>query len=253
MNAPNLGWAAAGVGLVSLVSAVGYLALIMGLGERKVRGSMFVLVSFAVGALFGDVFLHLLPETLGSVQSERSAPWLLMGGLLGFFALEKFIRWRHCHLPQGARHHHPVVGLTIIGDSVHNALDGLMIGAAFQVDFKAGVATTLAVVCHEVPQELGDFGIMIHGGLSPRRALGFNLLSALASFLGLGLSYTAGAVDPDLARAITAFSAGGFLYIAGSDLVPELHHEVRVRRSAIQFAAILAGIGSMALVGFFFG
>lgn len=243
---------------VSAVSALGFLGL--GFGESRLRGLIFILVSFAVGALFGDVFLHLVPELYGAAgvvggplarPAAMTSAWLLTG-FLGFFALEKFLRWRHCHVPEEG-HTHPVVMLTLMGDSAHNMVDGMLIGASWALSPTVGFATSLAVFFHELPAELGHFGVLIHGGLTPRKALFYNFITSLTSFLGLGLALALPAFFGGATRAISAAAAGGFLYVAGSDLVPELHHELNAGRSALQFLAILAGIGIMALLAFFQG
>jgi zinc and cadmium transporter len=233
------------VSAVSAVSALGYLGL--GFQEQRLRRLIFVLVSFAVGALFGDVFLHLVPELYGSgLAAGLTSAWLL-AGFLGFFALEKFLRWRHCHVPEQG-HAHPVVTLTLMGDSAHNLVDGMLIGASWNLSPAIGLATSLAVFFHELPAELGHFGVLIHGGLTPRRALFYNFLTSLTSFIGLGLALALPTAFGGATHAISAAAAGGFLYVAGSDLVPELHHELDAGRSALQFLAILAGIGVMALL-----
>ncbi|MES2202668.1 MAG: ZIP family metal transporter [candidate division FCPU426 bacterium] len=236
---------------VSGVSAAAYFSL--GLGEKRLRSAIFVLVSFAVGALFGDVFLHLVPELFKGEGRRWAALWLL-GGFLGFFVLEKFLRWRHCHVPENeAGHSHPVVALTLIGDSAHNLVDGMLIGAAWQLGPAVGLATSLAVFFHELPAELGHFGILMHGGLSPRRALLYNFFTALMAFVGLALALSLPRLFEGSAQPISAVAAGGFVYVAGSDLVPELHHELEMKKSVLQFLAIVAGIAVMAGVALVFG
>ena len=232
------------VAVVSLTSMVGVLGLAM--TRESTRRFLFVLVSFAVGALFGDVFFHLVPEMAAEDGFASWAPWAVLGGFFAFFGLEKFVRWRHCHLPEEHGHVHPMVATNLVGDGVHNLLDGMIIAAAWQADPSVGFATTLAVFCHEVPQEFGDFGVLMQGGLSAKKALLWNLGSASLAFLGAGISLWLGSSIESYTAILTGVTAGGFLYIAGSDLVPELQHEVRARVSALQALCIAAGILLMA-------
>lgn len=232
---------------VTLISAVSLLAVLaIGWKPKQSRPVVFALVALAVGALMGDVLLHLLPELLSRPEQAQAAAFHTVLGFLIFFSLEKFIRWRHCHLPAGKGHVHPVASLSLLGDGLHNLVDGMLIAAAYSVDLKLGLATSVAVLAHEVPQELGKVGVLFHAGLSARKVLLFNLASASLAFLGLGLGLLAAGRVGDFSHVVTAITAGGFLYIAGSDLVPELHHETDVRRSLIQLGGILAGLGIMA-------
>ena len=244
------GWAALSVGLVSVLSAVGYLFLVFGIGRSE--KIIFIMVSLAVGVLFGDVFFHLLPELFSDPLARAQAPWLILAGFLIFFVLEKFLRWRHCHLP-GEGHYHPVVPMTLFGDALHNLTDGLIIGAAYSLNFQIGVTTSVAVICHEIPSELGHYGVLVAGGMSPKKALWYNFLSALTSIVGLCIALFAVGVSPSISRAIAAATAGGFVYIAGSDLVPMLHHELDGKRSFVQLLAIVAGIAFMAGLKSYFG
>lgn len=246
----NAGWAALSVGLVSAISAVGYFFL--AIGVDRANKAIFLMVSLAVGVLFGDVFFHLVPELFGDPASASQAPWLILAGFLIFFVLEKFLRWRHCHF-SGEGHYHPVVPMTLFGDALHNLTDGLIIGAAYALSFKIGLATSIAVICHEIPSELGHYGVLVAGGMSPKKALMYNFLSALASVVGLCLALFAVSLSPAFSKAIAAATAGGFVYIAGSDLVPMLHHELDARRSAVQFLAIGLGVAFMAGLKAYFG
>jgi len=234
--------------LVSLISVIGILGLLWFKGG--LRGVTFLLVSFAVGGLFGDAFIHLLPEAFEEFGASLTAPLLVLLGILVFFVLEKFLRWRHCHLNEPETHIHPVVTMNLVGDAVHNLIDGTIIGATYMVSIPLGLATTLAIVLHEIPQEMGDFGILVHGGLSPKKAIGFNFLSAAFAIIGAILSLAIGPHLQGYAAALVPFTAGGFIYIAGSDLIPELQHDVRLSRSLIQFSLILLGLALMALLTF---
>jgi zinc and cadmium transporter len=230
--------------VVSALSAVG--ALVFAFGGRGRHALVLLLVSFAVGALFGDAFIHLLPETFEKLGTGLSGPALVIAGVLAFFVLEKFLRWRHCHLPTTDGHPHPIVWMNLVGDGVHNFIDGMIIGASYVVSVPIGLASTLAVVLHEIPQEIGDFGVLIHGGLTVRRALFYNLLSALVSLLGAAFALIVGPWVTGFSVAVLPVAAGGFIYIAGSDLIPEMQHEVDVRLSFLQLGAIVTGVAVMA-------
>jgi zinc and cadmium transporter len=233
--------------IVSLISVIGIFFL--SLKESRLKKILVYLVSFAVGGLFGDAIIHLIPESLEKLTAPLTAPLLLLGGILLFFSVEKVIRWRHCHVPTSEHHLHPVVTLNLIGDGVHNFIDGMLIGASYLVSFPIGITTTIAVVLHEIPQEIGDFGVLVNGGLSPRKALFFNFLSALAAVLG-GLSILLiGPHVTNISLYILPITAGGFIYIAGTDLIPELHTECgNISISLRQVAFIAVGIGLMALL-----
>ena len=235
--------------IVSLISLVGILTL--SLNPERLKKMLLYMVSFAVGGLFGDAFLHLLPEAAQKIGVNMTMSFLILTGIILFFILEKFLRWQHCHVPTSTEHRHPVVALNLIGDAVHNALDGMIIAASFLASPAIGFATTLAVIFHEIPQEIGDFGILVHGGLSVRKALGYNLLSALSAFAGAALIFILGPQMQNSLVYILPLTAGGFLYIAGSDLIPELHqHDTHPAASLGQLACILLGIAVMALLAF---
>jgi zinc and cadmium transporter len=242
------GYSIGSVIAVSLISLIGILALLLHQDTKKIT---FLLVSFAVGGLFGDAFIHLLPESFEKISNGLAiALWILLGIMI-FFVVEKFLRWRHCHLSENEEHIHPVVTMNLVGDAVHNMIDGMVIGASYMVSVPLGLTTTLAIVLHEIPQEMGDFGILVHGGLSVKKALAFNFLSALTAIIGTILSLVIGPHVQGYTVALVPITAGGFIYIAGTDLLPELQHDVKVGRSLLQFALILLGIGIMALLVLF--
>jgi zinc and cadmium transporter len=242
------GYSIGSVIAVSLISLIGILALLLHQDTKKIT---FLLVSFAVGGLFGDAFIHLLPESFEKISNGLAiALWILLGIMI-FFVVEKFLRWRHCHLSENEEHIHPVVTMNLVGDAVHNLIDGMVIGASYMVSVPLGLTTTLAIVLHEIPQEMGDFGILVHGGLSVKKALAFNFLSALTAIIGTILSLVIGPHVQGYTVALVPITAGGFIYIAGTDLLPELQHDVKVGRSLLQFALILLGIGIMALLVLF--
>ncbi|MDP2874413.1 MAG: ZIP family metal transporter, partial [bacterium] len=189
-----------------------------------------------------------LPEAYETFGTNLQASLYIILGLLLFFVLEKFLRWRHCHIPTSQNHPHPMVTMNAIGDSVHNLIDGMLIGASFLVSTPLGISTTLAVVAHEIPQEMGDFGVLIHGGLSPKKAVLVNLASAALAFLGVFISLTFGRQVQGYTAALVPITAGGFIYLAGSDLIPALHDSSEIKESLGQFFFICLGVGVMALM-----
>lgn len=239
------------VALVSLASLVGLATL--ALDERRVRRLSLTLVSFAVGALLGDTFLHLLPEAYAPATATRVEPGVLvLTGVLLFFGVEKLLR--HEHGPLHRRAHPPAPGtrpelavINLVGDGVHNFIDGALIAASCLVSPALGLTTTLAVLLHELPQELGDFGVLLHSGLSVRKALLFNLLSAGLALVGAIVTLLLGAtLGTQLGHLLIPFTAGGFLYIAAADLIPELQHDRSLRGLGAQAAMMALGLGLMA-------
>ncbi len=240
-----------GVSLVSLVGIIFFLA-----NQRFMQTSLLYLVSFSAGAMFGDVFLHMLPELSEGESSFSDAMPIILGGILFSFIVEKFIHWHHCHvLPEGNaehhhEHHHPVGYLCLIGDGVHNIIDGVLIATSYLISVEIGIATTIAVVFHEIPQEIGDFALLLHSGFSKTSAVLLNLLSAVTAILGAFLVLvTAGSIG-GIDQYLLPFAIGNFLYIAGSDLIPELHKQTRAHQGILQFVAMLCGIGVMYLLLF---
>jgi zinc and cadmium transporter len=232
--------------LVSIVSLMGVFTISL-TGERLKKVTLF-LVSFAVGALFGDALIHLIPESFGKLGPTLPTSLFIVVGILVFFVVEKFLRWRHCHVENCEGHTSPVVTMNLIGDGVHNMIDGMLIAASYSVSFLIGATTTLAVLSHEIPQEIGDFGVLVHGGLPIRKAVLYNFFSALCSVVGAVISLVIGPHVAGYAESLLPITAGGFMYMAGSDLIPELHHEVRPTTSLIQFVLIVAGVAVMVLV-----
>jgi zinc and cadmium transporter len=220
--------------------------------KARLKAILLCLVSFAVGGLFGDSILHLLPEAFENLGSNVKTSLYILSGIFIFFVLEKFMRWRHCHIPASKEHLHPVVFLNLIGDAVHNLIDGMIVAASFMVSVQIGIATTLAVVLHEIPQEIGDFGILVYGGTPVKKALLFNFLSALTSVLGAVIALAIESYIKGFSVYLLPITAGGFLYIAGSDLIPELHKEdhMKISTSLWQFVFITLGVGVMALLVF---
>ncbi|MDP2921009.1 MAG: ZIP family metal transporter [Candidatus Omnitrophota bacterium] len=243
-------WTLGSVMVISLISLVGVATL--SINKTKLRAMLLFMVSFAVGGLFGDAFIHLLPQSFEALGANLKTSLYILAGIFIFFILEKFIRWRHCHIPTSKEHIHPVATLNIIGDGVHNMLDGMIVAASFAVSVPIGIATTLAVILHEIPQEIGDFGILIHSGMSAQKALFFNFLSALTAIVGAITALLLESRIKGFSSYLLPITAGGFLYIGGSDLIPELHKEdhVKISTSLAQLSAIMLGIGIMALLVF---
>lgn len=226
--------------VISLISFIGLLTL--SIRTESLKRILIYLVSFAAGALFGDAFIHLLPEAAEATGFGLDMSIYIILGVSAFFILEKVVHWHHYHLPHTQEQSHPFAIMNLIGDGFHNFIDGLIIVASYLVSIPVGVATTLAVVFHEIPQEIGDFGVLIHGGFSKNRALLFNFISALTAFIGAGIALGIGLYTEGLTQFLVPFAAGGFIYIAGSDLIPELHKEIKASKSLLQFAMFVLGI-----------
>lgn len=237
---------------VSLISFVG--AFTIGFSKNFLKKIVRFLVSFAAGALLGDALLHLLPEVTEEAGLTIFVSLAVLSGILIFFILEKFVRWRHCHIfdvdcTEGESHHeHPYVFMSIIGDSLHNFIDGIVIAAAYFISIPVGIATTIAVAAHEIPQELGDFGVLVHGGFSRAKALAINFITALTAIVGTVFVLVLGVQIENSTSFFVAFTAGGFIYIATADLIPELHKETRIRHSLFEFIALILGILMMGIL-----
>ncbi|KAF0133238.1 MAG: zinc/iron permease [Candidatus Saganbacteria bacterium] len=230
--------------LVSLVSLIGIFFI--SAKESWLKEILLVLVSFSAGSLLGGAFIHILPEAVKETGFTPILSFYILSGILIFFALEKIIFWRHCHIPTSKSHPHPVTYLNLIGDGFHNFLDGMLIAGSYLASIPLGIATTLAVLIHEVPQEIGDFGVLIYGGFSKPKALALNFASAAAAFIGAFLVLILSLKSEMISSFLLPITAGGFIYIAGSDLIPELKKEVSIRRSLIQFFSVVFGILIMA-------
>jgi len=222
--------------LVSLLSFIGVLFL--SLNDKLLNKILFILVAFASGALLGAAFLDLLPESL-ALGSEEAFVFVLLGMML-FFVIEKFLRWRHCH--DGKCDIHAFTYLNLIGDGIHNWIDGMVIAATFLTSIELGVVTTLAVVAHEIPQEIGDFGILVYGGFKKTKALFYNFISALTAILGAIFTYYLTQYTEHLVALLLPLAAGGFVYIAATDLLPELHKREKMKESVVQFIFLSLGI-----------
>ena len=251
MNIINV-YALISVFVVSLISIIGVFAL--SLNQKILNKSIFLLVSLAVGALFGDAIIHLIPEAFESVENPARVSLFIIIGIVSFFVLEKFLRWRHSHgydsvgvecdqeKPGAVK---PIGSLIIASDSIHNLIDGMIIGVSYLISIEIGIATTIAIVLHEIPQEIGHFAVLLHSGYSKIKAILLNFISSLFAILGTATVFIFGQNINSYIPILIAFAAGGFLYIAGSDLVPELHKTSNKKESFLQFVAIIIGIAIM--------
>lgn len=230
----TLVWILASTLLVSGISLVG--ALLLTLKEDFLSHALRVLVGFASGALIGGAFFHLLPESLATGNEGVFGAVVL--GIVVFFLLEKSL-WRHCHERECKVH--PFAYLNLIGDGVHNFVDGATIAAGFLSSNSVGLIATLAVLMHEIPQELGDFGVLLYGGFGRAKAIMFNMASALLAVAGALITYFLIPYLPDIGY-VLAFSAGSFIYIAASDLIPELHKGTETKSIILETAVFLCGI-----------
>jgi len=232
----------ASVVAVSLISLIGVFTL--SIKREKLNKILIYLVSLAAGSLMGGAFLHLIPEAF-SEGDLRNSSMLVLGGILIFFILEKVISWRHCHKVACEDHPHPFSYMILIGDFVHNFVDGLVIAVSYLVSIHLGIATTLAVILHEIPQEIGDFGSLVYGGFSIKKALFYNFLSAFSAILGAILILVLSFNPESLMSILLPLAGGGFIYIAGSDLIPELHKHRETKTVIFQILTFILGIGLM--------
>jgi zinc and cadmium transporter len=227
------------------VSLFGLLAF---LDEQRLRKWVFLLVSISVGAMFGDVFIHLLPEAYARSQNPLSTSLGVLAGLMLFFLFEKVLWWRHHHTTHEGECVQPFGHVNVLADSLHNFVDGFLIATAYMVSIPAGVGTTLAVMLHEIPQEIGDVAVLLHAGFSRTRAIMVNMISASLAILGAVIALVLGQTMTGLPEAVLPVTAGGFVYIAGCDLVPELHKERELDRSFLQLLGLVTGVGAMVLL-----
>ena len=231
--------------IVSLISFIGILTLSM--NTDRLRKILIYLISFSAGSLFGDAFIHLLPEIVEETGGfGLNISLYILSGIVIFFVLEKVIHWQHCHMPITKTHVHPFAYTNLVGDGLHNFIDGMIIAGSYLVSVPAGIATTIAVLLHEIPQEIGDFGVLLHGGFSKGKALLMNFASALTAVLGAVVTLLLAGTVESITSIIIPIAIGGFLYIAGSDLIPELHKETAMGKAIIQVIIFILGIAIMA-------
>jgi len=220
-----------------------------------------LLISYAIGALLGASFLEVLPHAITASGDASATTATVLGGILAFFVMEKLVLWRHCHIesceghePLAHEHGHNHIHdhgrsglLILVGDTFHNFVDGVLIAAAFMEDVRLGIVTALAMIAHEIPQEVGDFMILLHSGYSKGRALAFNLLSSLATLVGALLAYLALGQVQSAVPVLLALAAASMIYVAVADLIPGLHKRPEIRATVQQVLLIAAGIGTIVL------
>lgn len=234
----------------SLLSLIGILFFLV--SEKSVQKTLLYFVSFSTGGLLGDVFIHIIPEISENADFFSTALIIILVGILFSFLVEKIIHWRHCHmLPKDCdhaenkahHHHHHSVGLmSMMGESVHNFIDGVIIASSYMVSIPLGISTTLAIVFHEIPHEVGNFAVLLHSGFSRKKALMFNLLAASVSIVGAIVVLIFSQSFVSINEYLLPFAAGNLLYIAGSDLIPELHKETGFKQGIIQLLAMIGGM-----------
>lgn len=233
---PTLGWIVVSGLAMSALALTGSLTLII--PERTFEKLVLPLVALAAGSLLGGALFHMLPEAVDELGNDLGVYAWLVAGFYTFFLLEQFLHWHHCHRPVAA--HRPLGYLILVADGLHNFVGGLAVGSAFVLDHRLGVVTWLVAAAHEVPQELGDFGILIHSGWDRRRALLYNLLSGLTFLLGsLGAYALSGSVD---VAVLVPFAAGNFMYIAATDLLPEITSSPTAREKTVLSVGFAGGL-----------
>jgi zinc and cadmium transporter len=234
--------------VIALIAFVGVFTLAM--KEHLLNQILLILVSLSAGALMGGAFLHLLPEAIEKTQPINPFLSVLIGFLL-FFVIEKVLHWRHCH--KGKCDVHTFHYMNLIGDSVHNFIDGLIIAASFIVSIPLGLTTTIAIAAHEIPQEIGDFGVLIFGGFKKKKAIVLNFAIALTIVAGGIVGYFISTVTEKAVAFLLPFAAGGFIYIAATDLIPEIKKEVHIPKSMATIFVFICGIIIMWLIKTVFG
>jgi zinc and cadmium transporter len=237
-----LSWILISTFIVSLISLIGIITL--AIRDDLLRKIIFCLIGFSAGALIGSAFLHILPEALEKTKSTTVFYYLILGLTL-FFLLERYLHWRHCHDKDCQIH--AFTYLNLFGEAFHNFIDGIAIAASFVISFRLGLATTIAIILHEIPKELGNFGVLIYGGFSRSKALFYNFISALAAIFGALFGYFISDFAHGFSEFVMPLTAGGFIYIATSDLIPEIHKETNQRKATLAFISFLFGIVFMAL------
>lgn len=240
----TLFWIFVSTFLVSLIAFIGIFALTI--KEKLLKKIIFLLIALSAGALMGDAFLHLIPEAIQSLN--KNIFLYILAGFITFFLIEKILHWRHCH--DGKCPIHTFAYINLIGESVHNFIDGLIIAASFIINIPLGIATTIAIALHEIPQEIGDFGVLVHGGFNKTKALFLNFFVALTAIFGGFIGFYLSNTTQTFIELLIPFTAGGFIYIAASDLIPELKKEIDNKKSLLNFIAFIFGIFLMYLLTF---
>jgi zinc and cadmium transporter len=231
---------------MSTIALVGSVTLV--LQESTLKKMILPLVALAAGTLLGGALFHMIPASVEALGNHIWVYVWIMVGFALFLGLEQFLHWHHCH--RAPSEHRPLTYLILIADGVHNFIGGLAVAGAFLIDIRVGISAWLAAAAHEVPQELGDFGILVHGGWQKGSALVYNFLSALTFLLGGLVAYAASrTIDVTF---LLPFAAGNFIYIAAADLIPEIKHETSVKLNVVHFVSFVVGIALLLGVRFLF-
>lgn len=244
----------ASIAAVSLVSFVG--VAVFSLRESALHKMLFVFIGLAAGTMLGDAVIHLIPEALEGIEDERIFGLAVLSGIVGFFILEKYLRWHHAHHgpeeehEEEETHNHPqhLAPMVLVADGIHNLVDGAIIAASFLVSPVIGITTTIAVFLHEIPQEIADYALLVHSGLSRTKALMYNFGSGLVAFLGAGIVLMFHDSFESFGALVAAFTAGAFIYIAATDLIPELHKTTDRKKRALELVSFIIGILLMFLL-----
>jgi zinc and cadmium transporter len=233
---------------VLIISAISLIGIILfALKSKKLEKFLILMIAFSAGALLGDVFIHIIPE-ISEQSFGLEAGFYILSGIILAFIVEKIIHWRHCHHPTTGSHPHHLSKMNLFGDGVHNLIDGIIIAASYLISIPLGIATTIAVMFHEIPQEIGDFGVLIYAGFTKTKAVLYNFLISLTAIIGAVITLTLGINSEQILLKLLAFAAGNFIYIATADLIPELHKEVKLSHSIPQLIFFILGILVMALL-----
>ena len=243
-----LGWMISSGLLMSAIALVGSVTLF--LSEETLQRIILPLVAFAAGSLIGGAFLHMIPAGMVKYEGDDTFYLWILAGFIVFFALEQMLHWHHCHRA-AASCKQPLTYLILVGDGLHNFIGGLAIAGTFIIDIRLGIMAWLAAAAHEIPQELGDFGVLIHGGWGKGKALLFNVLSGLSFLVGGVIAYIVSfEVNIDF---LVPFAAGNFIYIGASDLVPEVNKHGDIKANIIHFLSFVLGIGLMWIIKLILG
>lgn len=245
---PVLLWILAATFFISLFSLVGVFTL--SLKETVMSKILTRLVALSSGALLGGAFLHLMPEGVELLNTKVFFA-LVLAAIIFYLLIEKILHWRHCHKGGSCDTHHSMGYMNLIGDAVHNFIDGLVIAGAFVVDIRLGLVTAVAMALHEIPQEIGDFGVLLYSGFTKKRALFYNFLSALFSVGGGIVGWLLARYSIGAEKYLLPLAAGGFIYIAASDLLPELRKNLILKSFFVDLLFMLGGVGVILLVSIF--
>lgn len=232
---------------IALIAFIGIFTLL--LKEKLLNKILLILVSLSAGALMGGAFLHLIPEAVEKSQGTDIFLFVLVGFIL-FFVIEKVLHWRHCH--KGKCDVHTFHYMNLVGDTIHNFIDGLILAASFVTSVELGLTTTIAIAAHEIPQEIGDFGVLIYGGFKKKKAIILNFIVALTIVIGGLIGYF---ISKSVGSAVTfllPFAAGGFIYIAATDLIPEIKKELDFKKYMATLIVFIIGILIMWFIKLYF-